>query len=184
MSAKKTEATTKETEPTEETEVNEAFEAWLEQQGGKEQLVYRMRLEKVTKLISEAGWETTLEELEGKAKEASLLDGFKALTLRQMKGILSPEPKKGAKRGRGKKRAVTKRATGLKRGELGDKILKFIAEHPDCKSGDISAAAGIDPKKITQHLTYIRKNKWVNTKGKLRGMTYRISAEGKKRLGG
>jgi len=150
--------------------VKEVFEAWLEQQGGKEQLVNRMRLEKVTTLISEASWETTLEEIEGKAKEENILEGFKTLTLQQIKAILNPEQPKKQKRGRGKKKAGAKATDGSgKRGELGETILMFIAEHPDCKSGDISAAAGIDPKKITQHLTYIRKNKWVNTKGKLRG---------------
>lgn len=113
---------------------------------------------------------------------------MKDLTLTQLKGILSPEPP-AKKRGRpARPRAAVPassqgKRTAPKRGEATAEILKYIADHPDCKNSDISKGTGLDAAKTTQQLTYIRKNKWVTSKGKLRGMTYRISAEGKKRVG-
>ncbi|MFA4986660.1 MAG: hypothetical protein WC712_08760 [Candidatus Brocadiia bacterium] len=175
MSAKKNET---ENEP----EVREAFEAWLAAQGGKEQLVSRMRAEKVAKLITEASWETKLEELDEKAKNENLLDGLKELTLAQLKAILAPEPQTPSKRGRGRRPGRSAKSTSGKRGESTTAILKYIAGHPDCRNAEIAKGTGLDAKKSAQHLTYIRKNGWVATKGKLRGMTYRISPEGKRRI--
>lgn len=86
MTAKKNEVDT-------DVEVKEVFEAWLEQQGGKEELVSRVRGEKLTKLILGAKWDMTLAELEEKAGEAGLLEGLRGLTLAKLKEILTPESK-------------------------------------------------------------------------------------------
>lgn len=172
-----------------EPELKEAFEAWLKEQGGKEQLVSRVRAEKVAKLIKGATWETKLGELDEKAKNENLLEGLKDMTLAQFKAILAPEPavapkKRGRPAGKraGARTSAAAKPTPAKREETAPLILKYIAEHPDCKNSDIGKGTGLDAKKTTQQLTYIRKNNWVTTKGKLRGMTYRISAEGKKRV--
>lgn len=178
---------TKKSEMEVEPEVKEAFDAWLAAQGGKEQLVSRMRAEKVAKLITEAAPGTKLRELDEKAKGETLLEGLKELTLGQLKAILAPAPPAAPKRQRGRppgRRARAAKPSGGKRGQATTAILKYVAGHPDCKNSEIAKDTGLDAAKTTQQLTYIRKNKWVTTKGKLRGMTYRISAEGKKRLAG
>lgn len=114
--------------------------------------------------------------------------GAKSIASSKQKKIGRPRKKSvterqegGGKRGRPPGKAT--KIAGGKRGEATAAILKYIAGHPDCKNSDIGKGTGLDAKKTTQQLTYMRKKNWVATKGKLRGMTYRIAPEGKRRIG-
>jgi len=161
-------------------ELVEVFHAWVEQQGGKETFLSRIRMDKLTELIATAGWETTLGELAEKAKEQGLLDGFNALTLEEMNGILNPRQKPGRRKGQADKGTKPKREGKGKRGQAALKILKYVEDNPNCKSAEIST--GIKTKGITPQLQYLKSKGLITGKGNRRNMTYKISAAGKKYL--
>lgn len=170
--------------PPEKEELRAAFEEWVEKQGGKDSFLKERRFEKLTALIRTATRSTTVGELEEEAAKAGMPNGVKELTIDQLKAMLNPEPATVPKRrGRIPREAGAKGVSPRKRGDATKEVLKFVSGHPGCKAGDIAKATGIEPKKLSQNLAYIRKQAWVSTEGKLRGMTYKISTQGKRRLG-
>jgi len=176
--------TTKKTDP-----VDEYLEMLLEKEGGRAAILKKLNMEKLVSLVAEFPWDSTLAHLDKAAKEKGLLDGLKALTLKELKNILAPGRKPGRKPGKadGKaKKAAGKPKKAKKKGKRGASyvpILTFLAKKPNSSSAEIQKGTGIDSKTMGPRLQYLgTKMELIKGKGKLKKKTWSITAKGKKYL--
>jgi hypothetical protein len=176
--------TTKKVDPT--AVINDYINSVIEKEGGREALLKKLTAEKLTTLIAETSWDSTLGQLDKAAQQNGLLDSLKALTLKELRNIIAPPKKPGRKSTAAKKTAKPKKGKKKKkRGASYMPILSFLAKKPNSSSAEIQKGTGIDSKAMGPKLQYLGpKMKLISGKGKLKRKTWSISAKGKKYLEG
>ncbi len=161
--------------------INEYINTVIEKEGGRDALLKKLTAEKLTALIAETSWDSTLGELDKAARALGLLDSLKALTLKELKNILAPAKRVSKKPGK----AGAKAGNKDRRKSSYLPILAFLAENPGSSSAEIQAGTGVNSKKMGSRLQYLgAKMKLITGKGKQRAKTWSISAKGKRYLEG